>query len=55
MSAHDYERLGIIAVKAAMSRHQLLKKALAQFIAARAQDYSCACLGDCQRNCENQS
>jgi hypothetical protein len=55
MSAHDYERLGIIAVKAAMSRHQLLKEALAQFIAARAQDYSCACLGDCQRNCGNQS
>jgi hypothetical protein len=51
ISAHDYERLSIIAVKAGMSRQQLLKQALAQFIAGKAQDYACACLGACQRNC----
>ena len=51
MSAHDYERLGILAVKSGVSRQQLLKDALAQFLAGKARDYGCACLGDCQRNC----
>ena len=51
MSAHDYERLGILAVKSGVSRQQLLKDALAQFLAGKAKDYGCACLGACNRNC----
>jgi hypothetical protein len=55
MSAHDYERLGILAVKSDSSRQQLLKDALAQFLAAKARDYGCACLGNpggaCNSNC----
>jgi hypothetical protein len=51
MSAHDYERLGILAVKANVTRQQLLKDALNQFLAAKAKDYTCACLGACDRSC----
>jgi hypothetical protein len=51
MSVHDYERLGILAVKSGVSRQQLLKDALAQFLAGSARDYGCACLGACDRNC----
>jgi hypothetical protein len=51
MSAHDYERLGILAVKSGVRRQQLLKDALAQFLAGKAQDYACACLGACDRSC----
>jgi hypothetical protein len=51
MSAHDYERLGILAVKSNVTRQQLLKDALNQFLAAKAQAYACACLGDCDRSC----
>jgi hypothetical protein len=51
MSARDYERLGILAVKSGVSRQQLLKDALAQFLAGKAKDYGCACLGACNRNC----
>ena len=51
MSAHDYERLGILAVKAGVTRQQLLKQALAEFLAARAAEYGCACLGACNSNC----
>jgi hypothetical protein len=51
MSVHDYERLGILAVKSDVTRHQLLKDALAQFLADKAQDYGCACLGACDRGC----
>ena len=51
MSAHDYERLGILAVKSASTRQKLLKDALAQFLAGKAQDYACACLGACDRGC----
>jgi len=51
MSAHDYERLGILAVKSGGTRQQLLKDALAQFLASKAQDYGCACLGACDRGC----
>jgi hypothetical protein len=51
MSAHDYERLGILAVKSCVSRQQLLKDALAQFLAGKARDYGCACLGACNRDC----
>jgi hypothetical protein len=51
MSAHDYERLGILAVKSGSSRQQLLKDALAQFLAAKARDHGCACLGACNNDC----
>jgi predicted transcriptional regulator len=44
MSAHDHERLGIIAVKTGVSRPQLLKDALAQFLAAQARQHGCLCL-----------
>lgn len=44
MSAHDYERLGIVAVKTGVSRPQLLKDALAQFLAAQAKQHGCLCL-----------
>jgi hypothetical protein len=55
MSAHDYERLGILAVKSGASRQQLLKDALAQFLAGKARDYGCACLGNCNQNCGSTS
>ena len=51
MSAHDYERLGILAVKADLTRQQLLKQALEEFLASRAAQYGCACLGACNSNC----
>lgn len=51
MSAHDFERLGILAVKAGVTRQHLLKQALAEFLAARAAQYGCACLGACNSNC----
>ena len=51
MSLHDFERLGILAVKTGVTRQALLKDALAQFLAAKAQDFGCACLGACDRNC----
>jgi hypothetical protein len=51
MSAQDYERLGILAVKTGSSRQQLLKQALADLLASRAQSLSCACLGSCEQNC----
>ena len=51
MTAHDYERLGILAIKEGVTRQQLLKQALADFLAARAAQYGCACLGACNSNC----
>lgn len=50
MSAHDHERLGIIAVKTGSSRQQLLRDALAQFLDSQAQHYEnrCRCLGTAQ-------
>src|SRR5215469_16503944 len=53
MSAHDFERLGILAVKANVTRQQLLKDALNQFLAAKAGDYACTCLGACERGCSS--
>ncbi|HEY0266388.1 MAG TPA: hypothetical protein VGC16_06525 [Rhizomicrobium sp.] len=53
MSAHDYERLSIIAVKTGVTRQQLLKDALAQFLAGKARTLSCACLGACESRCED--
>lgn len=55
MSAHDYERLGILAVKSNSSRQQLLKDALADLLASKAQDYACACLGSCDRSCSSHA
>ena len=51
MSAHDYERLGILAVKSNSSRQQLLKDALAAFLETRGRQLSCACLGACEKGC----
>jgi hypothetical protein len=51
MSAQDYERLGILAVKTGSSRQQLLRQALNDLLAAKSQALSCACLGACERNC----
>ena len=51
MSAHDYERLGILAVKANVTRQQLLKDALSHFLETKARDYACACLGACGGDC----
>jgi hypothetical protein len=53
MSAHDFERLGILAVKKNSTRQQLLKEALAEFLAAKALDFGCACLGGSQGTCGN--
>jgi hypothetical protein len=59
MSAHDFERLGILAVKKDTTRQQLLKEALAEFLAAKARDYGCACLnnsgGACNSDCSNEA
>jgi len=51
MSPHDFERLGILAIKTGASRQQLLKDALAEFLASRADDYGCYCLGACDNDC----
>ncbi len=53
LSAHDFERLGILAVKQSVTRQHLLKQALADFLAARAAQYGCACLGACNSNCSH--
>ena len=53
MSPHDYERLGILAVKTGVTRQQLLKDALARFLAAKAEDFGCACLGGSAGACTN--
>jgi len=54
MSMHDFERLGILAVKSGTTRQQLLKGALAQFLDAKAKDFGCACLGACDSNCGSE-
>ena len=53
MSAHDYERLGILAVKGGVKRQDLLKAALAQFLDSKAKEYGCVCLGACNNNCDS--
>lgn len=53
MSAHDYERLGILAVKGGVKRQDLLKAALADYLNGKAREYGCACLGACNNNCES--
>ena len=54
MSAHDFERLGILAVKANVTRQQLLKDALNLFLGSKARDYACACLGACNSGCSSE-
>src|ERR1700729_1512004 len=54
MSAHDYERLGILAVKSGVTRQQLLKDALAQFLADKERDYGCAGLGASNLGCAGE-
>ena len=58
ISAHDFQRLGILAVKKNSTRQQLLKQALAEFLAATARDCGCACLrevpGLCGEDCGSQ-
>jgi hypothetical protein len=51
MSPHDFERLGILSIKTGSTRQQLLKNALAEFLASRADDYGCYCLGACDNDC----
>ena len=51
MSAHDFERLGILSIKTGASRQQLLKDAVSEFLASRADDYGCYCLGACDNDC----
>ncbi|HWY63415.1 MAG TPA: hypothetical protein VNW15_16055 [Rhizomicrobium sp.] len=48
MSHHDYERLGILAVKQDKTRQRLLHEALDRLLAGITQKYSasCACLGE---------
>ena len=59
ISAHDFERLGILAVKKNSTRQQLLRDALADFLAAKAQDYGCVCLsgagGPCNSDCGSRA
>ena len=48
MTLHDYERLGIIAVKQNVTRQHLLHDALNQFFVAATEQYrkNCACLNE---------
>lgn len=43
MSAHDFERLGIVAVKDDTTRQHLLQQALAQFLDEKEKQYRSAC------------
>ena len=52
MSAQDFERLGILAVKRGVTRQQLMKDALAQMLASQAKIFACACMGSCEKNCD---
>ena len=51
VSSHDYDRLGILAVKRGITRHRLLQEALKQFLVEQARPYEqeCPCLSrsDC--------
>jgi hypothetical protein len=52
MSAQDFERLGILAVKRGVTRQQLMKDALAQMLASQARIFACSCMGACEKNCD---
>ena len=47
VSPHDYERLGILAVKQGKTRQRLLQEAVARLFTAMGGDYGgdCRCLG----------
>jgi hypothetical protein len=47
VSCHDYERLGILAVKSGTTRHHLMQEALQRFLATETRPYDgeCQCLG----------
>ena len=51
MSPHDFERLGILCIKTGATRQQLLRDALSEFLASRADEYGCYCLGACDNDC----
>ena len=51
LSAHDLERLGILAVKKNSTRQALLKQAVAEYLAKAADAYGCACLGETPGEC----
>jgi hypothetical protein len=59
LSAHDFERLGILAVKKNSTRQKLLKEALAEFLAKAGDAYGCACLCEpaeaCRKDCGGQA
>jgi hypothetical protein len=50
ISHHDYERLGILAVKQGKTRQRLLQEAVARLFTGMAEDYGgdCRCLGKCE-------
>jgi hypothetical protein len=55
MSAQDFERLSILAVKRGVTRQRLMKDALAQLLASQAKIFACACMGQegrCEKNCD---
>ncbi len=43
MSAHDFQRLGIVAVKDGTTRQHLLQQALADFLVAKEREYRAQC------------
>jgi predicted DNA-binding protein len=47
ISPHDYERLGILAVKQGKTRQRLLQEAVSRLFTGMTEDYgvSCRCLG----------
>ena len=53
LSPSEYERFGIIAVKKEISRQQVLRQAVEQYLAAVQQEYrsQCGCLGACRGAC----
>ena len=59
LSAPDFERLGILAVKKNTTRQKLLKEALAEFLAKAGDGYGCACLCEpaqaCHKDCRGQA
>ena len=57
LTQQEHERLGIVAVKRGMTRHQLMRHALDDYFARLAREYAnaCACLatGGCRNNCDH--
>jgi hypothetical protein len=56
LTAQEHERLGIVAVKRGMTRHQLMRHALDDYFEKLAHEYrsACACVSDggCRNNCD---